>query len=363
MVASVYRFDAFELDPADRQLRRDGAAVDVNARYLDALVLLVEGGGRLVSKDRFMDEVWRGVPVTDEALTQCIRTLRRLLGDDAARPRFIETVPKHGYRFIAAVEAGRVQDGLGNVPPVYSDAPVAKPWHRVVLLAAAGTVGGGVAGLAGGLLYGFGAASQPLAPGMGAASVLLVILCVTILVAVLGAAGVATGIAAAGAPSRLSVAGGAAGGLVVGAVTKLLGLDALTLLFGRSPGDITGAMEGIILGAAAGIACWATARLTIARVAIAAGAIGAVAGTLIALLSGRMLGGSLVLLADVFPASRLRLDRIGALFGEAGFGPLARGATGAVEGALFVTGVVTAMALARANLSRGRPWPPHRAGR
>ena len=44
------------------------------------------------------------MPVTDEALTQCIRTLRRKLGDDANRPRFIETVPKHGYRFIAPVE-------------------------------------------------------------------------------------------------------------------------------------------------------------------------------------------------------------------------------------------------------------------
>ena len=79
--------------------------VDLNARYFDALALLVREAGTLVSKDRFLAEVWRGVPVTDEALTQCIRTLRRLLGDDASRPRFIETVPKHGYRFIAPVEA------------------------------------------------------------------------------------------------------------------------------------------------------------------------------------------------------------------------------------------------------------------
>ena len=50
-----------------------------------------------------MGEVWRGIPVTDEALTQCIRTLRKQLGDDAARPRFIETVPKNGYRFVAPV--------------------------------------------------------------------------------------------------------------------------------------------------------------------------------------------------------------------------------------------------------------------
>src|SRR3954469_16952178 len=95
------RFEDFELDAGNRQLRRGSEAVDLKGRYFDALALLVGEPGRLVTKDRFMDEVWRGVPVTDEALTQCIRTLRRQLGDDASRPRFIETVPKHGYRFIA----------------------------------------------------------------------------------------------------------------------------------------------------------------------------------------------------------------------------------------------------------------------
>src|ERR671921_2667650 len=100
-----YSFADFLLDPDDRQLRRDGAPVELNARYLDALALLVREQGKLVTKDRFLDEVWRGVPVTDEALTQCIRTLRRQLGDSASRPRFIETVPKHGYRFIAQVRS------------------------------------------------------------------------------------------------------------------------------------------------------------------------------------------------------------------------------------------------------------------
>src|ERR671912_2556575 len=107
MESGGFRFERFTLDPGDRQLRRDDAPVELNARYLDALALLVREAGRLVSKDRFLDEVWRGVPVTDEALTQCIKTLRSRLGDDAARPRFIETVPKHGYRFIAPVEAAR----------------------------------------------------------------------------------------------------------------------------------------------------------------------------------------------------------------------------------------------------------------
>jgi DNA-binding winged helix-turn-helix (wHTH) protein len=117
MASASFRFGPFRLAPGERRLERDGTPVELNARYLDALALMVREAGRLVSKDRFLEEVWRGVPVTDEALTQCIRTLRRQLGDDAARPRFIETVPKHGYRFIAPVEAVDDEPGLAAEPP------------------------------------------------------------------------------------------------------------------------------------------------------------------------------------------------------------------------------------------------------
>ena len=109
----------------------------------------------------------RGVPVTDEALTQCIRTLRRQLGDDASRPRFIETVPKHGYRFVALVDSSSA--------PASATRPVRFSVREVVLLGGAGTVGGGLAGFVGGLFYGFAGASQPLAPGMGAISIVLVL--------------------------------------------------------------------------------------------------------------------------------------------------------------------------------------------
>jgi hypothetical protein len=66
------------LFPRGNQISSD--VVDPEARF-DALALLARAPGALVTKDRFMDEVWRGVPVTDEALTQCIRTLRRTLGE------------------------------------------------------------------------------------------------------------------------------------------------------------------------------------------------------------------------------------------------------------------------------------------
>ncbi|HVF38023.1 MAG TPA: transcriptional regulator [Sphingomicrobium sp.] len=331
-----FRFDRFSLDPAERQLKRDGAPVELNGRYFDALALMLREQGRLVSKDRFLEEVWRGVPVTDEALTQCIKTLRRQLGDDAAAPRFIETVPKYGYRFIATVEQSpQVPEGVISTGRSRVD------WRRAL----AGTLGGGLAGAIGGLLYGS-LASQPLQPGMGALSVLLVLLIVTATLALIGAAGVAVGIAAAGRPGPGSVVGGALGGLVVGAIVKLLGLDAFILLFGQMPGDITGAPEGAILGSAVGLGAWLGSRGNPSprRSAGIAALCGAAGGIGITMLGGRLMGGSLDLLSRHIPTSRLRLDEVSGLFGEGHFGPVSLYATSALEAALFTGCVVGAMA-------------------
>ena len=153
---------------------------------------------------------------------------------------------------------------------------------------------------------------------------------------------------------RWSIVGGAAGGLVIGAVGKLLGLDAFTLLLGQSPGDITGAAEGTLLGGGVGLGIWLAHRGRAApspRRGIALGPLtGGVAGLLAVLLGGQLLAGSLALLAAQFPNSRLRLDQIGALFGESGFGPASQAVTGTLEGALFGGCIVGAMILAR----RGR---------
>jgi DNA-binding winged helix-turn-helix (wHTH) protein len=345
-------------------LTRDGAPVALNGRYFDALALLVSEQGRLVTKERFLEEVWRGVPVTDEALTQCVRTLRRRLEDDAVRPRFIETAPKHGYRFIAPVEieaeAGSPTPtaGIGHTSPDLPAGPLG-PWRRMLALGGAGTLGGGAAGIYGGIAYGLLSASEPLQPGTGATSVLLVLVCLTMAVGILGGAGVGFGIAAANLrqhrPGPWSIVGGAAGGLLVGAMVKLVGLDAFNLLFGRSPGEITGAPEGLLLGGAVGLSAWVGDRMAgenrLRRgVALAALVCGA-AGVAIPLLGGRLMGGSLELLAR-FPESRLRLDHIGALFGEDGFGPASLATASGLEAALFGAFVTGAMILARRNLDR-----------
>lgn len=342
-----FAFDRFVLDPADRRLTRDGATVELNARYLDALALLVAEAGRLVSKDRFMTEVWRGVPVTDEALTQCIRTLRRQLGDDAARPRFIETAPKHGYRFIAPVE--RVETGGGAATPA-TKAASAVSRDLALRLGLAGAAGGGIAGVLGAFLYNFGGGSA----GMGAISVLLVLVCLTALVGLAGGAGVGCGIAAGGlASGRLGawiIPGGALGGWLTGAVGKLIGLDAVALLFGRSPGEITGAMEGALLGAAVGFGVWTGGRgasPSPARGAVAGGLASAAAGAAIPWLGGRLMAGSLDLLAQAFPASRLRLGQMGGIFGEDGFGPVTQTVIASLEALLFGACVAAAVTWAR----------------
>ena len=343
MTSESFRFDRFELDPAERRLTDNGSPIEINGRYLDALTLLVREQGKLVSKDRFLNEVWRGVPVTDEALTQCIKTLRRQLGDDAARPRFIETVPKHGYRFIAAVSGDAIA-----VPSLPSRKRAQR--QEILVLGAGGTIGGGLAGLIGGLIYGFAGASQPVQQDSGAVSVLLVLVSVTVLMALIGGAGVGFGIAVfgRGRPAYWKVVGGAVGGLIVGAITKLLGVDAFNLLLGRSPGDITGAGEGLLLGTAVGIGAWLANRVNgMRRSSAVAAVIGGATGVLIVLLGGRLMGGSLALLSEQFPDSRLRLDQLSALFGEDGFGPISQMVTGALEGALFAGCVVGAMILAR----------------
>jgi len=119
-----YRFDDFHLDARNRLLLREGRPVPLNSKYFDVLLLLVSQSGQLVEKDRIFNEVWDGVFVTDAALTQCIKDIRKQLGDDASSPRYIKTVPKHGYVFIGnVVEADEELSNRSEIPhrPVSSD--------------------------------------------------------------------------------------------------------------------------------------------------------------------------------------------------------------------------------------------------
>ncbi|WP_120717772.1 winged helix-turn-helix domain-containing protein [Tsuneonella amylolytica] len=335
MDGGPYEFGPFRLDPAERRLTRGGEVLEVSGRYLDALALLVAEDGRLVTKDRFMDEVWRGVPVTDEALTQCIRSLRKALGDDASNPRVIETVPRHGYRLLMPVETVAAGSDAHR-PDGITSPPVASRFGHVPASALAAALGGGGAGIVGGLGYlSLGIVSR----GMGTASALVVLVSVTLVLGFVGGAFVGGGIALAGRTAsvwRVSI-GGALGGLLVGAIGRMVGMDLFTLLFGRAPASPTGPLEGLVIGAAAGLAWGVAARLRdwpTARRILPAIASGTAAGIVIMIAGGRLLAGTLVETARQFPDSKLEIAVLPP--------PMLAAATVA-EATLFVTGVIAAM--------------------
>jgi DNA-binding winged helix-turn-helix (wHTH) protein/Flp pilus assembly protein TadD len=85
------------------ELHRGGVVVRVEPKVMDVLVTLARAGGRVVLREELLSAVWPGVVVGDEAITQAIIKLRRALRDDSRAPRYIETIPKRGYRLVAAV--------------------------------------------------------------------------------------------------------------------------------------------------------------------------------------------------------------------------------------------------------------------
>jgi len=97
-----YRFSEFVLSPRRRVLVRDGRELPLIPRYFDLLVFLVAHRSEAVHRRDIFDRVWSDVVVSDSALSQAIRTIRRTLGDDSREPRFIRTVSRHGYQFVWA---------------------------------------------------------------------------------------------------------------------------------------------------------------------------------------------------------------------------------------------------------------------
>ena len=91
------------LPEQNRLIGPDGQA-QVTTRVMDVLVRLAEHGGEVVSREAFDESVWRDSVVTDDSLTWCISELRRTFGEQASNPRFIETIPKRGYRLLVRVE-------------------------------------------------------------------------------------------------------------------------------------------------------------------------------------------------------------------------------------------------------------------
>src|SRR5439155_22585432 len=116
----TYRFGDFEFDPTSGELRRDGLKVRLQEQPFQILTLLLKRPGEVVTREEVRQALWPGDTFVDfdVGLNSAVKRLRDALGDSADSPRFVETLPRRGYRFIAALEA---PPGL---PPATLEAPL-----------------------------------------------------------------------------------------------------------------------------------------------------------------------------------------------------------------------------------------------
>src|SRR5215472_9804648 len=121
-------FGPFELDATEQQLRKRGVVLRLQPKQFVVLLMLAERAGEIVSRQEIQQRVWGDGTFVDfdRGINFCINQIRAALGDDADRPRYIETIPRRGYRFIAKIDAN------GKVEPDVSAslAPVTPPPSR-----------------------------------------------------------------------------------------------------------------------------------------------------------------------------------------------------------------------------------------
>lgn len=97
----IYCFDNFQVDTQKRQLLRDGQQISVGMKAFDLLLVLLESNGREISKEELLEKVWNEQFVEEANLTVHIAALRKALGERKDEARYILTIPRHGYRFVA----------------------------------------------------------------------------------------------------------------------------------------------------------------------------------------------------------------------------------------------------------------------
>jgi len=104
------------VNPISGQILRDGATAQLEVRTLRLLLCLAEHAGEVVSIDDLLKQVWSGVAVSPDSVYQAVASLRRQLGDDPKQPIYIATVPRLGYRMVAAVSAWEDKSARAPLP-------------------------------------------------------------------------------------------------------------------------------------------------------------------------------------------------------------------------------------------------------
>src|SRR5262245_19187403 len=133
----IYEFGPFCLDVAERMLMRAGEAIPLQPKAFDLLHVLVEHQGHLLEKDELLKVVWPDTIVEEVNLANNISVLRKALDEDGNGQRFIETVPRRGYRFVAKVsqiQSAPVEEEPPIAIPVAEPLSRSGPWRRLALV-------------------------------------------------------------------------------------------------------------------------------------------------------------------------------------------------------------------------------------
>jgi len=127
-IKNLYEFGSFRLDTEERTLLREGKPLRLTPKDYEILLALVERSGRITEKDELMRKVWPDSFVGEENLARHVSTLRKTLRENSDGPKYIETVPKRGYRFIADVRtiAIRRYDGAERAEPMVETRSVSR---------------------------------------------------------------------------------------------------------------------------------------------------------------------------------------------------------------------------------------------
>jgi TolB-like protein/DNA-binding winged helix-turn-helix (wHTH) protein len=149
----VLRFGTFELDPTTQRLRKSGALVRRQSQHFQLPALLVERSGKVVAREEIREALWGSQTFVDfdRGINLGINQIRSALDDDPGNPRFIETVPRKGYRFIAPVSATNLEEaasstgkdeapGLVEIPELAATSLIRRRSSRFLMLTLAGAV-------------------------------------------------------------------------------------------------------------------------------------------------------------------------------------------------------------------------------
>ena len=127
------RFAAFELDLRSGELRKQGVKVSIQEQPFQVLVMLVQRAGEVVTREELRNGIWHGDTFVDfeDGLITAIRRIRMALGDSAESPRFIETLPRRGYRFIVPVQPTDARAAIAEKPAAEKILLAVLPFHNL----------------------------------------------------------------------------------------------------------------------------------------------------------------------------------------------------------------------------------------